>query len=291
MEMVAQACWRLTLSLGWSVRAEGGLFARGTGDRGLCGKHCACSRQLRCPIQVQSFSARNIGSQLALRRVEYATSGPGRHSPAAEDVAAVADAVTGISRCCCQRQRPDFWSRPSVASAFLISDCEIPNCRAIALGLTPALKAARTAFSLPVVKPVPSLATAWRGRGFASAVGFSFAVDGSRPRRSASAVTAARRESISASSNRFSAPARSLGRKWRDCEAASSGSLLLCGMAECSGSGAFAVGGAENRSGVASTGRCDVILTMASATRSFASKMHLLHRQRYVLFGGVRTGF
>ena len=25
--------------------------------------------------------------------------------------------------------------------------------------------------------------------------------------------------------------------------------------------------------------------------RSFASKMHLLHRQRYVLFGGVRTGF
>ena len=36
MGIVAKACWRLTLSLGWSVRAESGLFARGTGDRGLC---------------------------------------------------------------------------------------------------------------------------------------------------------------------------------------------------------------------------------------------------------------
>ena len=51
-----------------------------------------------------------------------------------------------------------------MASAVLISVCEIPNCRAIAEGLTPALKAARTAFSLPVVnEPVPSV------------VGFSFA--------------------------------------------------------------------------------------------------------------------
>src|SRR6185369_3095879 len=73
-------------------------------------------------------------------------------------------------------QGPDFRSRPSVASAFLTSDCEIPNCRAIAEGLTPALKAARTAFSLPVVnEPAPSSARAWRGCGFASAVGFSFA--------------------------------------------------------------------------------------------------------------------
>ena len=113
------------------------------------------------------------------------------------------------------RQRPDFWSRRSVASAFLMSDCEIPNCRAMALGLTPALKAARTAFSLPVVnKPVSSLATAGRDRGFASAIGFSFAgLDGSRPRRLASTVTAASSASISALSNRFSAPARSLGKK------------------------------------------------------------------------------
>jgi hypothetical protein len=63
-----------------------------------------------------------------------------------------------------------------VASAFPTSDCEIPNCRAIAEGLTPALKAARTAFSLPVVnEPVPCSADAWRGCGLASAVGFSFA--------------------------------------------------------------------------------------------------------------------
>jgi hypothetical protein len=115
---------------------------------------------------------------------------------------------------CCARQRLDFRSRPS-ASAFLTSDCEIPNCRAIAEGLTPALKAARTAFSLPVVnEPVPCLAGAWRGCGLASAVGFSFArLGGSRPRRSASVVTAANRASISALSNRLSAPAMSLGKK------------------------------------------------------------------------------
>ena len=33
MGIVAKACLRLTLSLGWSVRAESGLFGRGTGDR------------------------------------------------------------------------------------------------------------------------------------------------------------------------------------------------------------------------------------------------------------------
>ena len=160
-----------------------------------------------------------------------------------------------------------------------MSDCEIPNCRAMALGLTPALKAARTAFSLPVVnKPVPSLAIASaRGRGFASGVGFSFAgLDGSRPRRPASAVTAASNASISVLSNHFTAPARSLGKKWRDCEAASSGSPLLCGMAECSGSGAFAVGGAENRSGVESTGgRVGLVPTMASAYLRGNSRLSL----------------
>ena len=93
------------------------------------------------------------------------------------------------------------------ASAFLTSDCEIPNCLAIADGLTPALKAARTAFSLPVVnEPAPSWAASWRRCGFASATGFSFAgLGGRRPRRSASVVTAASSASISTSSNRFSA--------------------------------------------------------------------------------------
>ena len=63
------------------------------------------------------------------------------------------------------------------ASAFLTSDCEIPNCLAIAAGLTPALKAARTAFSLPVVnEPPPYSAASWCRCGFALAAGFSFAI-------------------------------------------------------------------------------------------------------------------
>ena len=36
MGIVAKACWCSTLGLGWGVRAEGGLFARGADDRGLC---------------------------------------------------------------------------------------------------------------------------------------------------------------------------------------------------------------------------------------------------------------
>ena len=44
-----------------------------------------------------------------------------------------------------------------------------------------------------------------------------------------------------------------LGKKWRGCEAELSGSALPCGTAGCSG--AFAVGGAENRSGVVSADR------------------------------------
>ena len=87
-------------------------------------------------------------------------------------------------------------------------------------GLTPALKAARTAFSLPVVnEPAPSSAASWRRCGFALATGFSFAgLGGRRPRRSASVVTAASSASISTSSNRFSASAKSFGKKWRCCE-------------------------------------------------------------------------
>ena len=141
------------------------------------------------------------------------------------------------------------------ASAFLTSDREIPNCLAIAGGLTPALKAARTAFSLPVVnEPVRSPAASWRRCVFASATGFSFAEPGGRrPRRSASVVTAASSASISTSSNRFSAPARSSGKKLRCCEARVSGLALPFGTAE--GPAAVMVGRAENRSGVVSVGR------------------------------------
>ena len=145
--------------------------------------------------------------------------------------------------------------RGPCASAFLTSDCEIPNCLAIADGLMPALKAARTAFSLPVVnEPAPSSAASWRRCGFASATGFSFSgLGGSRPRRSASTLTAASSASISTSSNRFSAPAKSVGKKWRCCEAGLFGPALPLGTAE--GPAAVTVGRAENRSGVVSAGR------------------------------------
>ena len=49
---------------------------------------------------------------------------------------------------------PDSLLKPdrfdvSPDNAFRTSDCEIPNCRAIRDGVTPALNAARTAFSFP----------------------------------------------------------------------------------------------------------------------------------------------
>ena len=156
--------------------------------------------------------------------------------------------------------------REPCANAFLTSDCEIPNCFAIADGLTPALKAARTAFSLPVVnEPTPSSAASWRRCGFASATRFSFArLGGRRPRRPASVVTAANSAPISTSSNRFSAPARSSGKKWRCCEARLSGPALPLGTA-----------GTEKRSGVVSAGRrvgipqlCRRWLTAATACRA-----------------------
>jgi hypothetical protein len=36
MGIVAKARWRLTLGLGWRLRAEGGLFGRAAGARVLC---------------------------------------------------------------------------------------------------------------------------------------------------------------------------------------------------------------------------------------------------------------
>ena len=121
-----------------------------------------------------------------------------------------------------ERQPDQASRRAPCASAFLTSDCEIPNCLAIAEGLTPALKAARTAFSLLVVnEPAPSSPACWRRCVFVSATGFSFAgLGGRRPRRAASVVMAASSASISTSSNRFSAPAKSVGKK---CAAARPG--------------------------------------------------------------------
>jgi hypothetical protein len=136
-------------------------------------------------------------------------------------------------------------------SAFLTSDYEIPNCRAITEGLTPEMNAARTALSLPVVnEPAPPSAA---GRFEADATVFDAERVGLRPRRSASLVTAVRRLSISVSSKRFSAPARSWGKKWPGSEARLSAWVLLCGIA--GGSGALAVGLAEKRSSVVSARR------------------------------------
>ena len=101
---------------------------------------------------------------------------------------------------------------------------------------------------------------------------------GRRPRRSASVVTAASSASISTSSNRFSAPARSSGKKWRCCEARLSGPALPFGTAE--GPAAVTVGRAENRSGVVSAGRrvgmpqlCRRWLTAATACRAIAGSV------------------
>jgi hypothetical protein len=154
-----------------------------------------------------------------------------------------------------ERQPDQVSRRMPCASTFLTSDWEIPNSLAIADGLTPALKAARTAFSLPVVnEPPPYSAASWRRCNFALATGFSFGgLGGRRPRRSASLRTAASSASISTSSNRFSAPAKSFGKKWRCCEARPSGPALPFATAE--GPAAVTVGGAENRSGVVSAGR------------------------------------
>ena len=179
--------------------------------------------------------------------------------------------------------------RGPCASAFLTSDCEIPNCLAIADGLTPALKAARTAFSLPVVnEPAPSSPASWRRCGFASATRFSFAGSGGRrPRRTASVVTAASSPSISTSSNCFSAPAKSVGKKWRCCEARLSGPALPLGTA---GRG---YGGAEKRSGVVSAGcRVGMSPTMPPlAHRGNSLQGYCRHSSTYEAVARHTTGF
>ena len=70
----------------------------------------------------------------------------------------------------------------SDANALRTSDCEIPNCRAILDGVTPALKAARTAFNFPCVKGTAAGTSTRRVRGFLAR---SFL-----PRRFCSVITA-----------------------------------------------------------------------------------------------------
>ena len=91
----------------------------------------------------------------------------------------------------------------------------------MAEGLTPALKAARTAFSFPFVRPPATSSTVVRRPAvFASACSCGLAT---QPRRSASAVTAASKVSISALSSRLSDLARFFGNKCRGSEPSCSG--------------------------------------------------------------------
>ena len=69
MGIVAKVCWGLTLSLGWSVRAEIGLFARGTGDRGRCAVVASISE--RSALQIGTIDRpRGAGAGIAVRRTE-----------------------------------------------------------------------------------------------------------------------------------------------------------------------------------------------------------------------------
>ena len=100
------------------------------------------------------------------------------------------------------------------ANAFLTSDCEIPNCRAMCDGVIPALKAARTAFSFPDVKATGT-DSACRLRGLLPDAGTFL------PRRFCSAITTENNRSRSRSSSRLIALAKSRGRICRGDEVGS----------------------------------------------------------------------
>ena len=118
----------------------------------------------------------------------------------------------------------------SFAITLRTSDCGIPNCLAIFAGVTPALKAARTAFCLPIVKVTAGnsvrLLSVFDGSGFL-------------PRRCCSAVTAASSWSSSWSLRCWIAAGRSLRRMCRDDAAEfSTGGIVGVGVsAACSRGG------------------------------------------------------
>jgi len=91
----------------------------------------------------------------------------------------------------------------SDANALRTSDCEIPNCRAILEGVTPALKAARTAFNFPCVKGTAA-ATSTRCLR-------EISVESFLPRRFCSAMTADSNCSSSWSSSCLTAFGKSAG--------------------------------------------------------------------------------
>ena len=127
----------------------------------------------------------------------------------------------------------------SLVNAFRTSECEILNCRAICDGLSPALKAARTAFNLPGVKATETSST----------LRFcEFSFEGSfLPRRCCSTSTAAPNWSRSWSLRLFIALRRSFGRMCR-----SEGAAVASASVAASEDGVEYTDGdnaAENRSG------------------------------------------
>ena len=96
----------------------------------------------------------------------------------------------------------------SDANALRTSDCEIPNCRAILDGVTPALKAARTAFNFPCVKGTAVGTSTRRVR--------EISAGGSLPRRLCSATTADSNWPSSWSLRCLTAFDKFVGRTWRE---------------------------------------------------------------------------
>ncbi len=112
--------------------------------------------------------------------------------------------------CTCVWRRQETYNHcfiVSFAITLRTSDCGIPNCLAILAGVTPALKAARTAFCLPIVKVMAGnsvrLLSVFDGSGFL-------------PRRCCSTVTATCNCSSSWSLRCLIAAGRSLGRICRE---------------------------------------------------------------------------
>jgi hypothetical protein len=147
-----------------------------------------------------------------------------------------------------------FCVAASDAITFLTSDWDMPNCRAICDGLIPALVAARTALTCPLVNETfaPS-ACRWSFDGDCfrtdSSVGFGWMLGNNRPRRFASSTDAVMSRSSSISVRYLTALGRSLG---STCHfeavsvAASVAETRLVGRGEASRTISV-----ENRSGVA----------------------------------------
>lgn len=104
--------------------------------------------------------------------------------------------------------RPTYRGAFSAANALRTSDCDSPNCRAIREGVTPALNAARTAFTCPRVSECGVVsARLWRRLSANTGVCL--------PRRFCSVRTAVSSRSKSRSSRCLIALGKSLGKTCR----------------------------------------------------------------------------